>query len=148
MAENNRWNKKIFAMLLNEFAADCDISYVQMRKLALGTQENPPRPKLIRKVGRTRSAKSTLQTLCLPQASTRAIRLPSAKTHLSAKLRLTNTVRFPQRRARPLINLSNFLRPKPKRAIPSIKRKAKTRSKERTYRCRRRNREAKADRSR
>lgn len=46
-------------MLLNEakgvrswrqFAADCDISYVQMRKLALGTQENPPRPKLIRKV--------------------------------------------------------------------------------------------------
>ena len=59
MAENNRWNKKIFAMLLTEakgvrswrqFAADCDISYVQMRKLALGTQENPPRPKLIRKV--------------------------------------------------------------------------------------------------
>lgn len=56
---DNRWNKKIFAMLLNEakgvrswrqFAADCDISYVQMRKLALGTQENPPRPKLIRKV--------------------------------------------------------------------------------------------------
>ncbi len=33
-----------------QFASDCDISYVQMRKLALGTQENPPRPKLIRKV--------------------------------------------------------------------------------------------------
>lgn len=56
---DNRWNKKIFAMLLAEakgvrswrqFASDCDISYVQMRKLALGTQENPPRPKLIRKV--------------------------------------------------------------------------------------------------
>lgn len=56
---DNRWNKKIFAMLLTEakgvrswrqFASDCDISYVQMRKLALGTQENPPRPKLIRKV--------------------------------------------------------------------------------------------------
>ncbi len=54
-----RWNRKIFAMLLAEakgvrswrqFAADCDISYVQMRKLALATQENPPRPKLIRKV--------------------------------------------------------------------------------------------------
>lgn len=54
-----KWNKKIFAMLLTEakgvrswrqFAADCDISYVQMRKLALATQENPPRPKLIRKV--------------------------------------------------------------------------------------------------
>ena len=58
MAEN-KWNKKIFAMLLTEakgvrswlqFASDCDISYVQMRKLALATQENPPRPKLIRKV--------------------------------------------------------------------------------------------------
>lgn len=56
---DNRWNKKIFAMLLTEakgvrswrqFAIDCDISYVQMRKLAFGTQENPPRPKLIRKV--------------------------------------------------------------------------------------------------
>lgn len=56
---DNRWNKKIFAMLLTEakgvrswrqFASDCDISYVQMRKLALCTQENPPRPKLIRKV--------------------------------------------------------------------------------------------------
>lgn len=33
-----------------QFASDCGISYVQMRKLALGTQENPPRPKLIRKV--------------------------------------------------------------------------------------------------
>lgn len=56
---DNKWNRKIFAMLLAEakgvrswrqFAADCDISYVQMRKLALATQENPPRPKLIRKV--------------------------------------------------------------------------------------------------
>ncbi len=59
MAENNKWNKKIFSLLLAEakgvrswrqFAIDCNISYVQMRKLALGTQENPPRPKLIRKV--------------------------------------------------------------------------------------------------
>ena len=54
-----KWNKKIFAKLLSEargvrswrqFAADCDISYVQMRKLDTETQENPPRPKLIRKV--------------------------------------------------------------------------------------------------
>jgi len=57
--EKTKWNKKIFAMLLEsakgvrswrQFAADCGISYVQMRKLAMGTQENPPRPKLIRKV--------------------------------------------------------------------------------------------------
>lgn len=59
MAENNHWNKKIFAMLLEQakgvrswrqFAAECDISYVQMRKLATMTQDNPPRPKLIRKI--------------------------------------------------------------------------------------------------
>lgn len=33
-----------------QFASDCDISYVQMRKLALMAQENPPRPKLVRKI--------------------------------------------------------------------------------------------------
>lgn len=56
---DSRWSPKIFAMLLTEargvrswrqFASDCDISYVQMRKLALCEQVNPPRPKLIRKV--------------------------------------------------------------------------------------------------
>ncbi len=59
MAENTRWSKKIFALLLEnakgvrswrQFASECGISYVQMRKLATMTQENPPRPKLIRKV--------------------------------------------------------------------------------------------------
>lgn len=59
MAENTRWNKKIFAILLErakgvrslrQFASDCDISYVQMRKLMNMEQENPPRPKLIRKL--------------------------------------------------------------------------------------------------
>lgn len=53
------FSKKIFSMLLEkakgprswrQFAADCDISYVQMRKLVQGEQENPPRPKLIRKL--------------------------------------------------------------------------------------------------
>ena len=53
------FNKRIFAILLEsakgdrswrQFAMDCDISYVQMRKLALMQQENPPRIKLIRKV--------------------------------------------------------------------------------------------------
>ena len=55
----NNYSKKIFAMLLErakgdrswrQFAFDCDISYVQMRKLAQATQENPPRPRLIRKI--------------------------------------------------------------------------------------------------
>ncbi|MCH5182680.1 MAG: hypothetical protein J1E00_00760 [Oscillospiraceae bacterium] len=59
MAENTHWNKKVFAILLErakgvrswrQFAAECGISYVQMRKLASMSQENPPRPKLIRKV--------------------------------------------------------------------------------------------------
>ena len=36
-----------------QFASDCDISYVQMRKLYKGTQENPPRPKLIQKIAST-----------------------------------------------------------------------------------------------
>lgn len=56
---DNRYSKKIFAILLEtakgdrswrQFAFDCDISYVQMRKLAQATQENPPRPKLIKKI--------------------------------------------------------------------------------------------------
>ncbi|MDD6312762.1 MAG: hypothetical protein PUB08_04810 [Firmicutes bacterium] len=53
------FNKKIFAMLLEkakgdrswrQFAIDCDISYVQMRKLAKCQQANPPRTKLIKKI--------------------------------------------------------------------------------------------------
>lgn len=56
---DSRFSKKIFAILLErakgprswrQFAFDCDISYVQMRKLAQAEQENPPRPKLIKKV--------------------------------------------------------------------------------------------------
>lgn len=56
---NNSFNKKIFALLLDaardnrswrQFADDCGISYVQMRKLATCKQENPPRIKLIRKI--------------------------------------------------------------------------------------------------
>ena len=57
--ENSRFSKKIFSLLLErakgdrswrQFAMESDISYVQMRKLAQGTQENPPRPKLIKKI--------------------------------------------------------------------------------------------------
>lgn len=57
---NKPFNKKIFAILLEmskgeerswrQFASDCGISYVQMRKLALMQQENPPRVKLIKKI--------------------------------------------------------------------------------------------------
>ncbi len=56
---DNRFSKKIFAILLErakgprswrQFAFDCDISYVQMRKLAQAEQDNPPRPKLIKKL--------------------------------------------------------------------------------------------------
>lgn len=55
-----KYSKKIFALLLERakgerswrtFAADCDISYVQMRKLAFCVQENPPRRKLLEKLG-------------------------------------------------------------------------------------------------
>lgn len=59
MIENQKWNKKIFSLLLTEargvrswrqFASDCGISYAQMRKLAEGSQPNPPRPKLVQKI--------------------------------------------------------------------------------------------------
>ncbi len=57
--KNTKWSPKIFALLLTEakgdrswrrFALDCDISYVQMRKLHNQEQQNPPRPKLIQKI--------------------------------------------------------------------------------------------------
>ena len=53
------FNKKIFSILLDisrgdrswrQFATDCEISYVQMRKLATCKQENPPRVKLLKKI--------------------------------------------------------------------------------------------------
>lgn len=60
MASNCNYNKKIFALLIDRargerslrcFAEECDISYVQLRKLALCEQENPPGMKLIEKLG-------------------------------------------------------------------------------------------------
>ncbi len=56
----DNFNKKIFALLLDrargerslkKYAEDCDISYVQLRKLSLCEQQNPPRMKLIEKLG-------------------------------------------------------------------------------------------------
>ncbi len=50
------FNKKIFIMLLEkargsrttrEFATDCGISYVQLHKLELGLQDNPPGRQLL-----------------------------------------------------------------------------------------------------
>jgi hypothetical protein len=57
--KQNRFNKKILAILidkakgdrsLRQFALDCDISYMQLRKLSLCVQENPPRRKLLQKL--------------------------------------------------------------------------------------------------
>lgn len=54
-----RFNKRIFSMLIEKacgdrsilrFAKDADISYVQLRKLYAGLQENPPGKKLIKKL--------------------------------------------------------------------------------------------------
>ena len=53
------FNKRIFAILTDKargersvrrFASDCGISYLQLRKLLLCEQENPPRLKLITKI--------------------------------------------------------------------------------------------------
>ena len=57
--ETLKFRKNILSLLLEkargerslrQFAIECDISYVQMRKLVLCAQENPPRPKLIKKI--------------------------------------------------------------------------------------------------
>lgn len=53
------FNKRVFSFLLERakgkrswrrFAMDSDVSYVQMRKLALLGQENPPRKRLLEKI--------------------------------------------------------------------------------------------------
>lgn len=57
--KNTTFNKKIFAMLIDKakgersvrrFAQEAGISYLQLRKLLMCEQENPPRLKLITKL--------------------------------------------------------------------------------------------------
>ena len=57
--KKKKFNKKIFAMLLErargdrtpkKFASDCGISYVQLHKLEMCAQENPPGLKLLTKL--------------------------------------------------------------------------------------------------
>lgn len=66
------FNKRIFSLLLEQakgdrswrqFAMDCDISYIQMRKLALGQQENSPRLKLINKIAQNAAGGITADDL-------------------------------------------------------------------------------------
>ncbi|MBR2616064.1 MAG: hypothetical protein IKC69_05245 [Clostridia bacterium] len=66
------FNKRIFSILLNEakgdrswrqFAMDCDISYIQLRKLALQQQENSPRKKLMTKIAQNAAGGITLEDL-------------------------------------------------------------------------------------
>ncbi len=66
------FNKRIFSLLLEQakgnrswrqFALDCDISYIQMRKLALGQQENSPRKKLMIKIAQNAAGGIALEDL-------------------------------------------------------------------------------------
>lgn len=66
------FNRKIFSILLEmakgsrswrQFAIDCDISYIQMRKLALQQQVNSPRPKLINKIAQNAEGGVTAEDL-------------------------------------------------------------------------------------
>lgn len=59
--QDNDFNKKILSLLIEKakgertlkaYANDCDISYMQMRKLWLCAQDNPPRKSLITKLSR------------------------------------------------------------------------------------------------
>ena len=65
-----KFNAKLFSLLLDaargerswrRYAMDCDISYVQMRKLALMQQENPPRLKLLKKLAANAEGGITLE---------------------------------------------------------------------------------------
>ena len=67
---SKEFNKKIFSIILTiskgerswrQFASDCEISYVQMRKLATCKQENPPRVKLLRKIVENSSGEITME---------------------------------------------------------------------------------------
>ncbi len=67
-----QFNKRIFSLLLDQargdrswrqFAMDCDISYIQMRKLALQQQENSPRKKLINKIAQNAANGITTEDL-------------------------------------------------------------------------------------
>ena len=66
------FNKRIFSILLEQakgdrswrqFAMDCDISYIQLRKLALQQQENSPRKKLMTKIAQNAAGGITLEDL-------------------------------------------------------------------------------------
>lgn len=70
--QKTAFHKKIFAILLEiargerswrQFAIDCDISYVQMRKLAACQQENPPRIKLVKKIAQNAAGDITCDDL-------------------------------------------------------------------------------------
>ena len=67
---SKNFNKKIFSILLEiskgdrswrQFASDCEISYVQMRKLATSKQDNPPRVKLLKKIVENSSGDITME---------------------------------------------------------------------------------------
>ena len=67
-----QFNKRIFSLLLEQakgdrswrqFAMDCDISYIQMRKLALQQQQNSPRKKLIQKIAQNAAGNITAEDL-------------------------------------------------------------------------------------
>jgi len=66
------FNQRIFSVLLEkakgdrswrQFAADCDISYIQMRKLALQQQKNSPRLKLMTKIASNAAGGITVEDL-------------------------------------------------------------------------------------
>ena len=87
------FSKKIFALLLEkakgerswrQFSLDAGISYVQMRKLAGGEQENPPRLKLIKKIAECAEGGITIDDLLFatgnisrPQPTIPAVLQPS-----------------------------------------------------------------------
>ncbi len=68
--KSSNFNKKILSILIDKargersvrkFAQDCNISYLQMRKLLLCEQENPPRMALITKLAENSEGRVELE---------------------------------------------------------------------------------------
>lgn len=92
-AANSRFNKKILAMLIEKakgerslkvFADDCGISYLQMRKLYLCMQDNPPGKKLISKLASASRNGVEEQDYLFVCTSTASEALPVTKASLSS----------------------------------------------------------------
>lgn len=92
--KNNGFNKKIFAMLLEKakgsrttrkFAEDCSISYVQLHKLEMGLQDNPPGRTLLVKLAENSEGGIDLEDYLFACGSDKRESEEKSKPHAKSK---------------------------------------------------------------